>query len=116
MIGCGHGLVALYSTGGTLRCPLCPPPSSPAQAFLALWPRLRVLARCSPSDKYMLVMAIKQLRSEGRLQEVRGGRGGGASSNSREGVRAAPLARAALPCSRDPASLCAETSPPPGIA
>lgn len=31
-------------------------------AFRYLWPKLRVMARCSPSDKYLLVSALKQLR------------------------------------------------------
>ncbi|EFJ47877.1 hypothetical protein VOLCADRAFT_60940 [Volvox carteri f. nagariensis] len=39
-------------------------------AFLALWPRLRVLARCSPGDKFMLVSALRQLREESRVDEV----------------------------------------------
>ncbi|GIL87786.1 hypothetical protein Vretifemale_15830, partial [Volvox reticuliferus] len=39
-------------------------------AFLALWPRLRVLARCSPGDKFVLVSALKKLREEGRVEEV----------------------------------------------
>lgn len=29
--------------------------ASPAGRFLELWPRLRVLARCSPADKYTIV-------------------------------------------------------------
>ncbi|KAG2422496.1 hypothetical protein HXX76_015965 [Chlamydomonas incerta] len=40
------------------------------EAFLALWPRLRVLARCSPGDKFMLVTAVRQLREQGALEEV----------------------------------------------
>ncbi|GLC65033.1 hypothetical protein PLESTF_000239200 [Pleodorina starrii] len=45
-------------------------PSINTAAFLAVWPRLRVLARCSPGDKFLLVSALKQLREEGRLEEV----------------------------------------------
>jgi Ca2+ transporting ATPase len=39
-------------------------------AFCALWPRLRVVARCSPGDKFLLVDALRQLRARGRLSEV----------------------------------------------
>ncbi|GLI63669.1 hypothetical protein VaNZ11_006707, partial [Volvox africanus] len=39
-------------------------------AFLALWPRLRVLARCSPGDKFVVVSALRKLREEGRAEEV----------------------------------------------
>lgn len=35
-----------------------------------LWPQLRVVARCSPSDKYLLVSGLRQLRQQGRLEEV----------------------------------------------
>lgn len=66
------------------------------EAFLELWPRLRVLARCSPSDKYLLVMAIKQLRAEGRLQEVR------ACGRARERARDAPLPHPTPPAPLSP--------------
>lgn len=33
-------------------------------AFQAVWPRLRVMARCSPTDKYLLVSALRQLRQQ----------------------------------------------------
>lgn len=46
------------------------PPAVNREAFLALWPRLRVLARCSPGDKFMLVTAVRQLREQGALEEV----------------------------------------------
>lgn len=39
-------------------------------AFLALWPQLAVLARCSPSDKHLLVTALKELRADGVYHEV----------------------------------------------
>ena len=37
-----------------------------------LWPRLRVLGRCLPSDKHLLVTALQRLRQQGE-----GGGGGG---------------------------------------
>ena len=40
------------------------------EAFLALWPRLAVLARCSPADKFLLMTAIRSLRDQGRLDET----------------------------------------------
>jgi Ca2+ transporting ATPase len=46
-------------------------------AFAALWPHVRVLARCSPGDKHMLVEAVKALRAQGRLDEVVAMTGGG---------------------------------------
>ncbi|KAI8463798.1 MAG: hypothetical protein J3K34DRAFT_526699 [Monoraphidium minutum] len=39
-------------------------------AFAALWPGVRVLARCSPGDKHLIVEAVKALRAQGRLDEV----------------------------------------------
>lgn len=39
-------------------------------AFYHLWPHLRVVARCTPSDKYLLVTALKRLRTKGLLHEV----------------------------------------------
>ncbi|GFR42761.1 hypothetical protein Agub_g3718, partial [Astrephomene gubernaculifera] len=39
-------------------------------ALRALWPRLRVLARCSPGDKYLLVSTLKKMREEGGMEEV----------------------------------------------
>lgn len=49
---------------------LQPDGSIDLDAVAWLWPRLRVLARCTPTDKYILVCAIKALRQQGRLQEV----------------------------------------------
>mmetsp|Transcript_15651 Transcript_15651/g.38981 ORF Transcript_15651/g.38981 Transcript_15651/m.38981 type:complete len:1717 (-) Transcript_15651:132-5282(-) len=34
--------------------------------FRTLWPRLRVMARCSPTDKFLLVSALKQLRQQSK--------------------------------------------------
>lgn len=34
--------------------------------FRALWPKLRVMARCSPTDKFLLVSALKQLRQQSK--------------------------------------------------
>ena len=49
-------------------------------ALVAVWPHLKVMARCTPSDKYLLVAGAKKLRAKGLLQEVlavTGGWGGG---------------------------------------
>ena len=35
---------------------MLPLPSAAADEFLQLWPRLRVLARCTPADKYTIVI------------------------------------------------------------
>jgi magnesium-transporting ATPase (P-type) len=57
--------------GPTLRgLVLRPDGTTDLDAFATLWPHVRVLARCSPSDKRMLVEAVKALRAQGRLQEV----------------------------------------------
>lgn len=52
------------------RLVLRPDGSTDLDAFAALWPHVRVLARCSPGDKHMLVEAVKALRAQGRLDEV----------------------------------------------
>jgi len=57
--------------GPTLRrLVLRPDGSTDLDAFAALWPHVRLLARCSPGDKHMLVEAVKALRGQGRLREV----------------------------------------------
>lgn len=38
------------------------------EAFNAIWPRLRVLARCSPTDKYTIVRGKPSLPISAKLQ------------------------------------------------
>lgn len=40
------------------------------ERLLAVWPHLRVIARCTPADKYMLVRALRKMRDKGMLNEV----------------------------------------------
>ncbi|WIA29940.1 hypothetical protein OEZ86_000039 [Tetradesmus obliquus] len=44
--------------------------STDLDAFAALWPHLRVMARCTPADKFTLVQALKALRARGQLAET----------------------------------------------
>ncbi len=41
--------------------------------YREIWPRLRVLARCTPADKYLLVKTLKDLRSEAEMDHARKG-------------------------------------------
>lgn len=41
-----------------------PPLHPPSPVDRLIWPRLRVLARCTPQDKYLLVSCLKQLREQ----------------------------------------------------
>jgi magnesium-transporting ATPase (P-type) len=69
--------------GPTLRrLVLRPDGTTDLDAFAALWPHVRVLARCSPGDKHMLVEAVKALRAQGRLDEVVAMTGGRAPAGS----------------------------------
>ncbi len=40
---------------------------APAAEFLRLWPRLRVLARCTPADKYTIVTGELWVRMSGMV-------------------------------------------------
>ena len=39
-------------------------------AFLELWPSLRVMARCTPQDKHLLVTCVRAMEERGGLKEV----------------------------------------------
>ena len=45
---------------------LAPDGSIRAGAFLEIWPQLRVLARCTPADKFAIVRGERQGRGEGK--------------------------------------------------
>ncbi len=56
-------------------CPVCRSALAVLVAAVvcrAIWPDLRVIARCSPADKYLLVRGLKQLR---QLKDAPGARG-----------------------------------------
>lgn len=42
--------------------------STDLEAFAALWPHLRVMARCTPADKYTLVQVRFSVEMEGGRQ------------------------------------------------
>ncbi|KAL6757876.1 hypothetical protein V8C86DRAFT_2612655 [Haematococcus lacustris] len=69
-LGCLSGTGPLVLEGPSLRRMLQRPDGSyDTQAFRAVWPRLRVLARCSPTDKFLLVSALKKERLAAMAQD-----------------------------------------------
>jgi hypothetical protein len=50
-----------------------------------VWPRLRVLARCSPTDKFLLVRGLRQLRDMAASQALKEGSGAATKPTSSGG-------------------------------